>query len=204
MAENEWKIGRAGTHCKSCNAAFEPGNAYYSMLLNAEADAKEKNETDGGGFVRADLCVTCFTDKRPENVFYFWKTMLSAADSAEPKKQRTVVDVDNVFEFFKRLEGEKAAQKVAFRYILALILARKKRLQAAERRDGADGRPVQIYREKGSSVDHPVTEPELSAEEIAGLSDELGVLLGMAPARDSGSVAQPSEGATEQKDATRE
>src|SRR5262245_18682957 len=118
-----------------CNASFEPEQAYYSLLILSDG-AGEK------GLVRSDICANCFRDKRPENVYYFWKTALPQPD-AVPKKARTaVVDTDHVFEFFKRLEGETTGQKVAFRYILALILSRKKLLQAVEKRKDAEGRPV--------------------------------------------------------------
>lgn len=183
MSENEWKIERPGAHCKMCNAAFEPEQAYYSLLfLNGGGEGK--------GLVRSDICANCFRDKRPENVFYFWKTALPQADAAA-KKPRTVVDPDHVFEFFKRLEGETTGQKVAFRYILALMLSRKKLLQAVEKRKDAEGRAIQIYREKGGGPEHAVIEPELSVEEIAGLSDELGTLLGIAPAARSAEVPRP-------------
>ncbi len=183
MSENEWKIERPGAHCKMCNASFEPERAYYSLLFLSDG-------ATSNGLVRSDICANCFRDKRPENVYYFWKTALPQAD-AVAKKSRTVVDTDHVFEFFKRLEGETAGQKIAFRYILALILTRKKLLQAVEKRKDAEGRTVQAYREKGCGPEHAVIEPELSAEEIAGLSDELGTLLGITPRAGSGEVTEP-------------
>ena len=133
---------------------------------------------------RSDCCEACFHGNRPANLFYFWKTTLPKVGQTV-KKARPVLDFDNVLDFFKRLEGESGPQRVAFRYILALMLSRKKILVQSEKKKNEQGQAVQYYREKTAGADtlvHAVIEPDLSEEEIQALSAELGVLLGIAPA----------------------
>lgn len=201
MSENEWKIKKTGPHCEQCNLEFQQGVAYYSALtqvLEKHIEEPGKESRLGDEFNRSDFCEACFQSARPAEVYYYWKTTLAQPETTAPRKTRTVMDVDHVLEFFKRLEGESAQQKVAFRYILALILARKKLLQTSERRTDSEGRPVQVYREKSGGGEHVVVEPELTAEEISGLSDELGVLLGMTPAKTE-NVAEAAESGSEGK-----
>ena len=118
-------------------------------------------------------------------------------NGSSAKKQRPVLDMEYVLEFFKRLEGDSNGQRVAFRYILALMLSRKKILTAADKKKDEQGHVIQNYREKmtgAETVNHAVIEPDLSETEIQALSAELSVLLGMAPIPEaadlSGATAQ--------------
>jgi hypothetical protein len=181
VAESDWKITKAGETCCACQARFAPTQTYFSALFQ-----------NADGFSRKDYCAGCFQDRRPEGIFYFWKAALPDPDAA-PRARKPVVDVDYVIEFFRRLgdtagqasSGTAAAgsasadQRAAFRYILALMLARKKALVFQERRKNAGGAEVQIFRERRGGQTHEVVEPSLSPEEIASVSAELGRLLGL-------------------------
>ena len=65
-----------------------------------------------------------------------------------------------------RLAGETSQQKLAFRYILALMLARKKLLVLENKEKDSAGNDVLIYRDKREAATHPVVEPPLSEAEI--------------------------------------
>ena len=176
MAENDWKIAKSAANCCICAATFDTGQFYFSALLQ-----------EGSELLRKDYCAGCFQRNRPEHVFYFWKAAnVSPEDEANRKPRRPVVDVEYVFEFFKRLDGDSTPQRVAFRYILALMLTRQKLLiQEGTRKEGEAALHsvgVQVFREKRGGQSHVVIEPSLSEEEIAGVSAELGVLLGLSPA----------------------
>ena len=196
MSATEWKIAKPGTCCAVCKSEFQPGTEYYSTLDDRPSSegvaGAEKHAL--GDLLRNDYCLACFQTHRPADAFYFWKAAVPLAEDSESarKNLRPTMDLEHVFEFFKRLEGETAPQKIAFRYVLALILARKKILQSTGQLKDSDARRVQIYKEKGAAVEHAVIEPELSAEEIAGLSDELGAVLGLshaAPVRQTAETA---------------
>lgn len=191
MADHEWNFAKAGSACCVCHAAFAPEQRYFSALIqNPEAMARQ------------DYCMGCFEAKRPENIFYFWKAAQPGAEG-ENLKQRPRIDVEYVFEFFKRLDAggtgsdNTAPQRVAFRYILALMLARKKVLIFEGKKKDAAGNDVHIYREKRGGEMHPVVEPSLSEEEIASVSAELGVLLGLTPPAPK-TPAQGESGAPEE------
>lgn len=172
MAEIEWNIAKASLRCCLCNSGFAAEAPYFSALLQ-----------EPSGLTRKDYCGNCFQTQRPADVFYFWKTQVPVEDPEARKawKQRPVVDIDYVFDFFKRLEGEAGPQKIAFRYILALMLTRKKILVSDSRTALPDGASAQIFVEKRGGQKHTVVEPTLSEDEISSVSEELGVLLGLKP-----------------------
>jgi hypothetical protein len=192
VAEHEWKFAKAQNACSVCQTAFVPEQRYYSALIQTAAPApvaadvadaaqpaETKKENESGGMERRDYCTGCFESKRPENIFYFWKTQLPSADGESNKPHRPRIDIDYVLEFFKRLEGDNGPQRAAFRYILALMLARKKVVIFEGKKKDASGGDVHLFREKRGGQIHQVVEPTLSEEEVASVSAELGVLLGL-------------------------
>jgi hypothetical protein len=174
VADNEWKIAKpAGTCCQCSGALTVVGATYFSALLQSPE-----------GLQRRDYCADCFQKNRPADVYYFWKTT-HRDEEDKSKRRQPVVDVDFVLDFFKRLEGEPGAgqpeipQRLAFRYILALMLTRKKILLLDGKKKDASGRDVLVYKEKRGDGVHDVVEPTLSADEISAVSSELGALLGL-------------------------
>jgi len=188
VSEHEWKIAKPGAQCTACSAGLNVvGKVYFSALIQTPE-----------GLQRRDFCEECFQKNRPDDVYYFWKT-IHRDEEEKNKRRQPVVDVDFVLDFFKRLgtesgepgEGQPAIpQRLPFRYILALMLTRKKVLVQDERRQNAAGQDVQVFREKRGGAVHEVVEPNLSPEEISAVSAELGVLLGLKAPEDK--PAQPS------------
>jgi hypothetical protein len=168
VAEQEWNIGKRGAVCAQCNADFAPGTTYFSALFQKD-----------GGFERRDYCAGCFQAHRPADIYYFWKTAPQPEGSAKPA--RPVVDIEYVFDFFKRLDGDPNPQRVAFRYILALMLTRKKILGFEEKKKDEQGSDYQVFRERRGGEAHKVYEPALNEAEITAVSGELSVLLGLTP-----------------------
>ena len=192
--DHEWKIGKSSPTCCQCNEAFAIPDAGSDSSGN-EGQQSDRSYfsalfTTSDGLIRKDFCAKCFSGNRPADVYYFWKTTISTGDTGA--RRPAPVDVEYVLEFFKRLEGDGAQQRIAFRYILALMLTRKKVLIAEGKSRDAQGAEVQVFREKRGGLTHRVLAPELQADEIAAVTGELGVLLGLkapaAPAVPAGAV----------------
>ncbi|MFH0938510.1 MAG: hypothetical protein V1899_04410 [Planctomycetota bacterium] len=183
MADNDWKIAKRSLTCSVCNMALNSDQPFFSVLL-------QKNE----GLARLEYCGACFQTQRPTEVYYFWKVAAPPAEGVEAPSRPSQINLDHVLEFFKRLEGEETPQKLAFRYILALLLTRKKLLVFEQKNRDAGGREIQVFREKHGGVAHEVCEPTLSDAEIATVSTELGTLLGLPSPTDAvAASAIPSE-----------
>ena len=189
MADLEWKFAKASQACCLCQGSLNPGQPYYSALFM---------EATGKMFSRRDYCVRCFQGGPPPDVFYFWRAAQPERERKDhDARRRPAVDLEYVLEFFKRLEERETlaeqdgmalsadsgtrAQRLVFRYVLALMLARKKVLVLEGKKAGSGGSEVHIFREKRGGQKHEVREPALSPEAIAAASAELGTLLGVTP-----------------------
>ena len=169
MVNADWKIAKSTFVCSSCASKFKAAQSYVSVLF----DRVE-------GFERQDFCAVCFQEKPPAHVFSFWKAVVPDAD--ENEAPRPVLDVASVLDFFRRLEGEREPQKAAFRYVLALMLTRKKVLRLQGGGKGSAGPDVLVFTEGRGGERHEVVQPPLDESEIAAVSEELGRLLGLRPA----------------------
>lgn len=165
--KQEWKFAKSNQTCQLCEAKFGIGASYFSAIFVCSE-----------GFERRDFCLSCFQDRQPENVYSYWKT---AVPDAEEEDARPKVDLDSVLDFFRRLDGDADAKRIAFRYVLALMLTRKKvfKLDGSEKRE--DGSEVLVFAARKGGEKHAVVQPDIDENEIGAVSEELGQLLGIAP-----------------------
>ena len=94
-------------------------------------------------------------------MFSFWKTKIP-----EPsQKKKLFVDDSVLINLFERLAEEKEELKVNFRFVLSLILMRKRRLKYEDsRRDGT--REIWSMRFVRETETHDVFNPQLTEEQI--------------------------------------
>jgi hypothetical protein len=110
----DWKIKRKEDGCVRCERAFEEDERHFSILL---FDA----ETLG----REDRCVPCFEgDEELPTDLVFWKTQRRARS-----RHGISVDFDSVERLFLALDGRPEERLIELRYLLSLLLMRKKRLR---------------------------------------------------------------------------
>jgi hypothetical protein len=87
-----------------------------------------------------------------------------------------LVDDELLVNFFLRLADEREPTRIHFRFVLALILMRK-RLLKYEETDRNDSREVWCMRLVRDKSLHRVENPQLNEEQIERVSRELGVIL---------------------------
>ena len=128
----------------------------------AEMDAELK---------RRDFCVEYWESQNPK-VYCYWKTKLPEPN----QKKQLFVDDQMLMTFFERLEQETQQEKINFRFVLALILMRKRRLKydSSEIKDGMD---IWRLRVVGDNEFAEVTNPHLDEEQIEQLSSQLSQIL---------------------------
>lgn len=161
----DWDIARSERRCTACEREFAEEEPYYSALYDA-----------GEGFERKDFCPECWEAEdsahrgRP---FSHWKTEIPRAD--QPRKM--FVDDAVIFDFFTRLADEEhQPTKRNFRYILGLMLMRKKRLKFKDVvRD--NGKEYLVLRRSRTKEEHRVLNPDLSEEELLQVKTELTQIL---------------------------
>ena len=155
-----WEINKPLGECFGSGTEIEPGQDYFGALVATEE-----------GLQRRDFCAEFWESEKPE-VFCYWKTKLP---TLEEKKKLFVVE-EMLMAFFERLAEETEQEKVNFRFVLALVLMRKRRLKY----DGTkvdDGREIWRLRVVGEGVFAEVPNPHLDEEQIEQLSSQIGQIL---------------------------
>jgi hypothetical protein len=158
---NDYQIQPSTRHCAVTGRELRPGEKCFTVLLD-----------EGGTFVRRDYSAEAWQGP-PEGAFSFW-----AGRVANPETRRKpVIDDDLLLDCFHRLEGESDPGRGRFRYVVALLLMRRRRLKFEEaKRDG--GQEVLVLRCTRTCTRHQVVNPGLTEEEMAAVQDEVFQALG--------------------------
>ena len=156
----DWEIKRPLGQCCGSGREIETGEDYYATLVETEQ-----------GLERRDFSLEYWEEHKPQ-VYCFWKTRL-----APPDEKRELFVSDEMLEaFFERLANETAPEKVSFRFVLALVLMRKRRLKyEGTKMDGA--REIWLLRVTGQKEVVEVVNPHLDEEQIEQLTSQIGQIL---------------------------
>ena len=156
----QWEVKRGSGLCAGTGSKFGPGQEYYAALIDIE-----------GGFERRDYSIE-YWDGHELKVYSFWKTRVPLAN----QKKKLFVDDDVLINFFERLAGEEEQIKVNFRFVLALILMRKRILkyEDSHREDDKEIWQMRLVRE---TKIREVINPKLDNEQIEQVSQELSSIL---------------------------
>lgn len=159
----EWQVESTKGRCAVTGRELSEGEEFYSVLF--EDDAVE------GGFRRADYSVEAW-DGVPEGAYCHFKTHVPVKE----KKRRLLVDNEVLVNFFVRLAEETDPLRVQFRFVLALILMRKRLLkyEGSEVEDGVEAWRMMLT---SDHAEHKVINPRLTEEQIEGVSGQLGGIL---------------------------
>jgi hypothetical protein len=157
----EYQIEANTRRCAISGRQLQPGEKYFSVLLD-----------EGGKFHRRDYSADAWQGP-PEGAFSFWAGRIPAEnDSARPK-----IDDEMLLDCFHRLDGDEDPARVNFRYIVALLLMRRKRFRFEEARmDGEQEILVLRCVRTGQQV--RVVNPLLTEQEMAVVQDEVFKVLG--------------------------
>ena len=101
---------------------MQPGEPYISTLVEVDPAANAK-DTSVLGFQRVDVCMEAWDEgQRPARLFSHWKSIVPQPN----QKKKLFVDDGVLMNLLRRLADAREPQRVAFRFVLALILMRKK------------------------------------------------------------------------------
>jgi len=157
----DYQIEANSCRCALSGRALRPGERVYTVLLD-----------EAGKFVRKDFSIEAWQGP-PANAFSFWAGRVPARDDL----RRPPIDDDLLLQCFQRLEGETEPNRINFRYVVALLLMRRKRLKFDEARV-EDGQEVLHLRCPRSRTLHKVRNPGLSDDHMAQVQEEVFKVLG--------------------------
>ena len=157
--------GFTGT-CSATGHALEPGSVCITALCEHEHDES---------FDRRDYSEAAWeSGARPERLFSYWRTVVP-----EPsEKKKVFVDDEVLLQIFERLANDDRPQRIAFRFVLALVLLRKRRLRMVGRTiDGQ--REVWQFKQRVGDEGPPieVINPQFSDDDAAALTSQLAEIL---------------------------
>ncbi len=157
---SDWEIKKPLGCCSGSNKEILPGDEYFAALI-------ETNQ----GLERHDYCKEYWQENHPE-VFYFWKAIMP-----DPNQKKSIfIDDDTIMTFFNRLADEEDAEKINFRFVLCLMLMRKRRLKYVSS-EVQDERELWLLNVAGEKRTTQVVNPNLREEQIEELTDNLGQIL---------------------------
>ena len=167
--DRDYKISASSHVCQACDRQFGVGDEYYSAVVEVEGEQV---------FARHDFCPDCW---KPDAAAYFsfWKTRVPEPE--QPRRRGPqLVDLARLMQLFEHLDDAQEDHALRFRYVLALVLMRKRRLKVVSSRRLAGGRGEELtLREPGTDRRHVVRAPSISDSEIRTVSDRLRDVLDM-------------------------
>ena len=160
----EYIISKTDGQCRSCRKRMQPGEEFVATV-------REVDE----GFHREDFCLPCW-DAAPREepaTFGVWRSRVPRPQ----EKKKLLIDDELLISFFERLSGVDSPAKIDFRFVLALVLMRKKLLVYDRMDKLPDGREVWKMHFKGGTQTHEVINPHMDEENIAEVSRHLGEIM---------------------------
>lgn len=177
----DWKIKKRDETCSRCEQDFDEGQGLFSVL-----------RVEPESFGREDQCAPCFqTDdtRSPDTVF--WRTRY------RPKAKRGLaLDFESILRLFLALDGREEDRLRELRYLLALLLMRKKRLKLVRVKRADSGEWMVLRRPRHSEV-MDVAVFDLTPERAAELRVELEQIFEGAGSEDLLAAAQEAGTASE-------
>ncbi len=161
---NEWSIQSRGNRCAVTEREFADGEFFYTLLYDEKL-----------GFRREDLSESAFKE-RPADApqpFSFWRTKYQAPPPAAPEAlgKQTAEDL------LRRYMEDQSPQNAKARYILALMLERKRQLKEVETKRSDDGSLMRIYEHSKTGEVFLIPDPQLRLDQVAEVQAEIAGML---------------------------
>jgi hypothetical protein len=156
----DFEISRPIGRCSVSGKVFAEGEPFHSAIFETPQ-----------GFERRDYSEECWQGP-PEGAMCVFQTRLPRRE----EKRRTFVDDGALLTFFMRLADCEEEAKQRFRFVLSLILLRK-RLLKYERTIRVGDREYWEMRLTRDKSLHKVYNPVLADAEIQELTGQLGAIL---------------------------
>jgi hypothetical protein len=93
------------------------------------------------------------------------------------QKKKLFIDDEMLMAFFDRLANETDPEKINFRFVLTLILMRKRKLKYESSHIDSTGQELWTLRVTGQDRTETVVNPHLTEDQIEQLSGQMGQIL---------------------------
>jgi len=156
-----YSVARAQGKCQVCGHDIVPGEKLMAALRETPIALE-----------RVDVCSACWKTFDHTQMLGYWQTMMPQPSAKKP----LFIDDDVLCELFERLGDATEPAKLNFRFVLGLILMRKRRLVYDSTRV-QDGSELWTMHFKGREETLDLLNPKLDEQQVTEVSTQLGEIL---------------------------
>lgn len=156
-----YEIPRPGGRCAVSGEAIEPDDKFVAAIRETPT-----------GLERLDVRPDFWNAFDKNGLLAFWQATMPRPE----QKKKVFVDDETLCTLFERLSDAVEPAKVGFRFVLGLILMRK-RLIAYEGVRHDAGRDIWIVKPRGRDDRLEMIDPKLDESQIGDVSQQLGEIL---------------------------
>lgn len=164
-----WDIGRSSGQCAASGEPFVPGAPCVVALVEREDDPSLP-------LARLDFSESGWNSPaRPKGIIAFWRSIVAAPG----EKKRGFVDDQTLLDLFERLGGDDRTHRVRFRFVLMLLLVRKRLLRVVSTESIGGVETWHVLPKGAAEGEQPmsVTNPKLDEVAMKEVTDQLGEVL---------------------------
>jgi hypothetical protein len=158
---DRYEVARAAGVCTVTQAPIEPGQKFIAALRETEI-----------GLERLDICLDAWPGFARDRILAFWQATMPQPQA----KKKLFVDDQVLCELLERLDGASEPLKINFRFVLALILMRK-RLVVYESSRVENEQELWTVRFRGRDQLLDLVNPRLDEQQILEVSGQLSEIL---------------------------
>jgi hypothetical protein len=162
QAAGAYEVARPLGKCHLTGETINPGDKFMAALRETPT-----------GFERVDVCMNAWPQFDRTDVVAFWQATMPHQE----QKKKLFVDDEVLCDLFERLKETEEPAKLNFRFVLGLILMRKKLLIYDTSRTEADGRDIWVLHFKGRDEKLDLHNPRLDEVQVAEVSQQLSQIL---------------------------
>lgn len=166
MALNEpWSIKARAHVCSITEKKFDDGESFYTALFP---------DPESSGYLRKDFSVEAWENRADDTdkPFSFWGSIYQAP----VKEEKVEVTEESPEDLLRRLVEEDEEHTENARYILAVMLERKKLLVEADSQPTSTG-IIRIYEHRKTGDVFIVKDPNIPLSEVENVQQEIAELL---------------------------
>ncbi len=160
----EWTIQGRADRCSLTGEPFADGEHFFTVLYDEKS-----------GFRREDLSEAAWLQRSGQGAkpFSFWRSKFEVPTPAAPE----ALGKQSAEDLLRRCMEENAPEHANLRYILALMLERKRLLKEVETKQAEDGSLLRIYEHAKTGEVFLIPDPQLHLDQIVQIQMQVADLL---------------------------
>lgn len=156
-----YEVARPGGKCSLTGRDILPGEKFFAAVRETAI-----------GLERADVHLDAWKDYPREGLLAFWQSTMPQPNA----KKKVFVDDEVLTQIFERLADAEEPAKINFRFVLGLILMRKRIIVYEKTRKETD-KEIWVVRFRGKEDLLDLVNPQLDEQQITQVTSQLGEIL---------------------------